>query len=72
MGIQDYIQEFDRIGTIHIGVWTRSNGSIRIFGTQSSRRNNHKYDRKRRSKRKVKSTYGTGRKHDFGRTPLKR
>jgi hypothetical protein len=33
MGIQDYMQKVDRADTIHVGVWTRSSGSIRIFGT---------------------------------------
>jgi hypothetical protein len=36
MGIQDYMQEVDRTDTIQIGVWTRSSGAIRIFGTQSA------------------------------------
>jgi hypothetical protein len=26
MGIQDYMQKFDSIDTIQVGVWTRSSG----------------------------------------------
>jgi transposase InsO family protein len=56
-----HMQEVDRKNTIHIGVWTRSSGAIRIFGTQSVRSNNYQHDRKRRSTGEVKSTNGNGR-----------
>jgi hypothetical protein len=67
MGIHDHMQEFDRIDTIHIGVWERRSGAIRIFGTQSARSNNYQHDRKRRSTGEVKSTNGNGRGMDHGR-----
>jgi hypothetical protein len=33
MGIQDYMQEFDRADTIQVGVWVGRNSTIRIYGT---------------------------------------
>jgi hypothetical protein len=54
------MQEVDRIKTIHIGVWTGSNGAIRIYGTQSACSNNYQHDRKRRSTGEVRSTNGNG------------
>jgi len=33
MGIKDYMKKIDRKNTIQVGVWTRSSGAIRIFGT---------------------------------------
>jgi hypothetical protein len=57
MGIQDFMQEVDRTNTIQIGLWTRSSGSIIIFGTQSACCINQKYDRKRHNTRKIKSAY---------------
>jgi hypothetical protein len=33
MGIQDHMKKIDREDTIQIGVWTRSSGATRVFGT---------------------------------------
>jgi transposase InsO family protein len=40
-------KKVDRTHTIQIGIWTRSSGAIRIFGTQSARSSNYKHDRMR-------------------------
>jgi hypothetical protein len=69
MGIQDNMKEVYRTNTIHIGVWTRRSGAIIIFGAHSSCGRNYKYDRKRHSTRKVKSTYGAGRRNYSSRIP---
>ena len=71
MGIQNYMQEVDKTDTIQIGVWTRSSGAIRIFGTQSVCSNNYEYDRKRHTTRDFKSSNGTGRRKDYVRVPLR-
>jgi hypothetical protein len=67
MGIQDHVQEVDRTKTIHISVWTRISGAIRIFGTHPMRRSNYHYVRKRHNIEEVKSTDGNGIKSDSGR-----
>jgi hypothetical protein len=33
MGIKDYMKNVDRKDNIQYGIWTRSNGAIRVFGT---------------------------------------
>jgi hypothetical protein len=63
------MQKVDRTDTIHVGVWIRSSGAIRIIGTQSVRRSNYQHDITRRSKRKAKSVDGDGRRYDPSRTP---
>jgi hypothetical protein len=45
VGIQDYMKEVDRTDTVQIGVWKRSSGAIRSFGTQSMHGSNYQYDR---------------------------
>ena len=54
------MEEFDRINTIQIGIWTRSSGAIRIFGTQSAHSSNYKHEKTRRGTGQVESTNDHG------------
>jgi hypothetical protein len=62
MGILDYMQKFNRIKTIQVGVWVGSNGVIRIPGTQSMNHNSYKHEKMRHSKRKDNFADGNGRR----------
>jgi hypothetical protein len=52
--------------TIHVGVWERNNGALKILGTQSVHSINYQHDRKRKSKGNVESTNVYGRGYDSG------
>jgi hypothetical protein len=43
------MQDIDRKNAIHIGIWTRIGGYIRISDTQSPRSSNYEHDRTKRS-----------------------
>jgi hypothetical protein len=55
------------IYTIQTGVWTRSSGAIRIYGTQSPCSRNYQHDRKGHSTGEAKPTNGNGIGQDSGR-----
>jgi transposase InsO family protein len=42
-------KKLTRTNAIHIGIWTRSSGATRIFGTQSARSSDYEHDRMRHS-----------------------
>jgi hypothetical protein len=54
------MQSFERTNAIHIGIWTRSSGSTRIFGTQSTCSIDYKHDRTRQNTELDESTYDHG------------
>jgi hypothetical protein len=56
------MQKFDRTHTIQIGIWTRSSGAIRIYGTYYTCSSNYEHDRMRRATVQVESTNDHGRK----------
>jgi hypothetical protein len=69
MGLQDYLQKFDRAHAIQSILWPRSSGAIIIFSTKLVRSSNYTNDRTRHSSGEAKIANDHGRRSYLSRIP---